>query len=112
MKLQGSRKVRMKCLKCSLISEPFYVTLADDEEDGDLYFPKTVPQGWLIPDDEALEDDVLNGYCPQHIRGMMKTCWKYYKFFVTMGLISVAAGISLFLTGFQNSEELEKLLKE
>jgi len=66
LKLMGSKRVIIQCLECETTSEPFYVTLADSDEDGRLYYPKSEPTDWIIPDDEGLNEDIIYGYCPKH----------------------------------------------
>jgi len=47
-------------------SEKFKVTLAEDEVDGGLFFPRGYPGGWMAPEEAELNGDVIYGYCPEH----------------------------------------------
>ena len=66
MKLLGSRIVQIGCMECAASSEKFKVTLAEDEVDGDLFFPRGYPGGWMAPAEAELDKDVIYGYCPEH----------------------------------------------
>lgn len=70
MKLAGSKRVKIQCKECPELSEPFRVTLTKDvETEGDCIFlwkDTDFPNGWDIPEDEGLFDDIVYGYCPLH----------------------------------------------
>ncbi len=66
MKLLGSRIVRIGCMECVATSDKFRVTLAEDEVDGNLFFPRGYPGGWMAPAEAELIEDMIYGYCPEH----------------------------------------------
>ena len=69
MKFQGSAKATIECMEagCKAKTEPFLVTLADDD-DGDIWLPRgKLPAGWWMNPDEMMEDKVILGYCSEHV---------------------------------------------
>ena len=69
MKFQGSAKVTIVCREamCRAKSEPFLVTLANDDDE-DIWLPRgRLPTGWWMNPDEMMEDKIILGYCSEHI---------------------------------------------
>lgn len=67
LKLKGSRRVIIQCSECPETSEPFDVTLADDDWDGYIWFPRSYyPDSWKVPEEAGLYEDVIYGHCPKH----------------------------------------------
>lgn len=76
MKLRGSGIARLVCIECQAESEPFRVTLGEEEGDNlyyhnlyyhNLYYPspKTFPVGWQVDDEEELWNGMIFGFCPK-----------------------------------------------
>ena len=66
IKLRGSKRVIIQCCECERTSEPFHVTLAEDDE-GNIWLPgRDYPKGWSEGDEGELYDDVIYGFCPEH----------------------------------------------
>jgi hypothetical protein len=71
MKLAGSKIIRIQCRDCSALSKPFRVILMKDVESEDdrvfIWEDADFPEGWEIPEDEGLFEDIVYGYCPDHV---------------------------------------------
>jgi len=72
VKLKGSAKICIQCLKCGLKSPFIKVYLYDDDEDGFIEWQPTkeIPEGWAIEEDAPFYEsgDPVDGYCPKHNR--------------------------------------------